>query len=95
MKLSEFSGMGAETCYYEDMPINDEFRIYNAQALGQAVRHFREEAGLTQAELGERVGLHQSYISEIESGKVTEHTRRLIALLKVLGVRLTVGRADW
>lgn len=77
------------------MPINDQFRVYNPRALGEALRHFRQEAGLSQAELARRIGVHQSYLSELEAGKVTEHTERLFALFKVLGVRMVVGKADW
>jgi HTH-type transcriptional regulator/antitoxin HipB len=81
--------------YYLNMEISDQYRIYNAQALGEAVRHYREEAGLTQAELAARVGLRQSYLSELESGHTTEQVQRLVALFKALGVRVIVGKADW
>ena len=77
------------------MRIPEPYRIYNAASLGQAVRHFREEAGLTQAELARQVGLQQSHLSELESGKMTEQTRRLVSLFKALGVRMVVERADW
>jgi transcriptional regulator with XRE-family HTH domain len=77
------------------MPIQEPFRVYNAESLGHAVRHFREQAGLTQTELAERVGIQQYYLSQLETGKVTEQTRRLVALFKTLGVRIVVGKADW
>lgn len=77
------------------MRITDPYRIYNAQSLAQAIKHFRHEAGLTQAELAERIGMRQSHLSELESGKMTEQTQRLIALFKALGVRLVVGKAEW
>jgi transcriptional regulator with XRE-family HTH domain len=77
------------------MSISDPFRIYNPQALGEALRHFRQEQGLSQAELARSIGVHQSYLSELEAGKVTEHTQRLFALFKMLGVRMIVGKADW
>jgi len=77
------------------MSTRDEYLVYNAEGLGLAVRHFREEAGLTQAELAERVGIHRSYIAELEAGQVTEQTRRLVLLLKVVGARITIRRADW
>jgi len=77
------------------MEIVNPYRIYNAQALGEAIRHFREEAGLTQAELAARVGLRQSYISELESGHTTEQVQRLVALFKALDARMVVGKAGW
>ncbi|MGH9917455.1 MAG: helix-turn-helix domain-containing protein [Nitrososphaerales archaeon] len=77
------------------MPSNAQFRIYNPEGLGQAVKHFREVAGLTQAELADRVDIQRSYLAELENGGVTEQTQRLVALFKALGVRITVGEADW
>ena len=77
------------------MSIEKEFRVYNAEGLGEAIRHFREQAGMTQTELAELVGIRQSYLSELENGHLNEQTRRLIALFRALGVRAVVGRADW
>lgn len=86
-----------------DMPTNDRkpdggeqaFRIYTAASLGDAIRHYRSEAGLTQAELAELTGLQRSYLSELESGKETEQLRRTLRVLRNLGVRMTLTRADW
>jgi transcriptional regulator with XRE-family HTH domain len=72
-----------------------EFRVYNAQSLGAAVRHFRQEAGLTQAELAQRVGVHRSYLSDLERGQVTEQVERLVKVLQSVGARITVAPADW
>ena len=77
------------------MGISEPYRIYNPQSLAQALKHFRKESGLTQAELAQRVGMRQSHLSELESGKITEQTQRIIALFKALGVRMVVGKADW
>lgn len=71
------------------------YRIYNADSLGAAIRHFRREAGLTQAELADLTGLGRSYLSELESGKETEQVRRLLRVLRQLGVRMTIEKADW
>jgi HTH-type transcriptional regulator/antitoxin HipB len=76
------------------MPIN-EFKVYKADGLGQAVRAFREQAGLSQSELADRVGIRQSYLSELETGHVNEQLRRLVELYKALGVRIVVEQADW
>jgi transcriptional regulator with XRE-family HTH domain len=38
-------------------------------ALGRAISELRREKGLTQEELAQRVELHESYISFIESGR--------------------------
>jgi HTH-type transcriptional regulator/antitoxin HipB len=71
------------------------FRIYSSDSLGAAIRHYRREAGLSQAELAARIGVHRSYLSDLERGKETEQLRRILHLLKELGVRMTVEQADW
>jgi HTH-type transcriptional regulator / antitoxin HipB len=71
------------------------FRIYTAASVGPAIRSYREEAGLTQQELADMAGLHRSYLSDLEQGKETEQLRRILRLLKLLGVRATLQKADW
>lgn len=71
------------------------FRLYTAASVGPAIRHYREAAGLTQEQLAEMAGLNRSYLSELESGRETEQMRRIIRLLKLLGVRATLQKADW
>ena len=71
------------------------FRVYTAGSLGDAIRHYRTEAGLTQAELAAQTGLQRSYLSELESGKETEQLKRLLRVLRQLGVRMTLDKADW
>jgi DNA-binding XRE family transcriptional regulator len=76
-------------------PIGKPFRIYTASSLGAAIRHYRLEAGLSQAELAERAGLNRTYLSDLEQGKETEQVRRILRVLRQLGVRMTIDRADW
>lgn len=86
-----------------DMPTDDQkepgveqrFRIYMPSSLGNAIRHYRTSAGLTQAELSEIAGLQRSYLSELESGKETEQLKRTFQVLRQLGVRMTLEKADW
>ena len=73
----------------------ETFRIYSAASLGAALRHYRQEAGVSQADLAESMGLDRFYLSNLERGKETEHVRRLLRVLKKLGVRMTLGKADW
>lgn len=93
--MSNNLDMSTWMCYCRDMPTTPSFRVYNAEALGQAVKFFREHAGLTQAELAERVGIQRSYLAELEAGEMTEQTRRLVKLLKAVGARLIVTEAEW
>lgn len=71
------------------------FRIYTPASLGTAIRHYRQEAGLTQAELAERAGLNRTYLSDLEQGKQTEQVKRILRVFRQLGVRMTLGKADW
>jgi len=76
-------------------PPRGPFRIYTPASFGDAIRHYRTEAGLTQAQLAEMAGLQRSYLSELESGKETEQVKRLFRVLRQLGVRMTLDKADW
>lgn len=71
------------------------FRVYTPASLGAAIRHYRHEIGLSQAELAEQTGLHRSYLSALERGRETEQVRRILRVLKQLGVRMSLDRADW
>ncbi len=71
------------------------FRLYGAASIGPAIRHYREEAGLTQEQLAELAGLNRTYLSDLEQGKQSEQTRRILRVLKLLGVRATLEKADW
>ena len=71
------------------------FRIYTPASLGDAIRHYRTEAGLTQAQLAQMAGLGRSYLSELETGKETEQLKRILRVLRQLGVLMTLDEADW
>lgn len=71
------------------------FRVYTPASLGAAIRHYRQEAGLSQAQLAERAGLNRTYLSDLEQGRETEQVKRILRLLKQLGVRMTLEKADW
>lgn len=71
------------------------FRIYTTDSIGQAIRHYRKQAGLSQAELAEQVGVDRTYLSRLEQGHDTEQLRRILAILRQLGVKATLERADW
>jgi HTH-type transcriptional regulator/antitoxin HipB len=71
------------------------FRVYTPASLGEAIRHYRRQAGLTQAELAERAGLNRTYLSALEQGRETEQLKRLLRVLRHLGVRMKLEKADW
>ncbi len=50
---------------------------------------------MTQADLAQVAGLQRSYLSELEAGKETEQLKRVLRILRQLGVRMTLDKADW
>jgi transcriptional regulator with XRE-family HTH domain len=71
------------------------YRVYTGASIGPAIRHYRREAGLTQAELADVVGITSTYLSRLEKGQETEQLRRIVRILKELGVRMTLQHAEW
>lgn len=65
-------------------------------ALGRAISELRREKELTQEELSERVGLHESYISVIESGRRNPTWGTVLRISRGLGVPMIelVQRAE-
>lgn len=65
-----------------------------ARTLGQAVRAQRKVLRLTQAELARHAGVGLAFLYELEMGKPTVRLDKLLAVLEVLGIRVTldVGR---
>lgn len=57
------------------------------RAWGQEVRHRREEIlGLTQVELAEKLGVHQTTVSHIERGVLVPKPELQRVLIRVLGM---------
>ena len=57
--------------------------------IGGQVKILRKQAGLTQAELGEKIGRTAEAISNVETGKSLPSLDTLIATSEALGVPLT------
>jgi transcriptional regulator with XRE-family HTH domain len=53
----------------------------DGETFGAQLRAYRQAAGLTQAALGHRVGIHQSYINRLERGEREPPGRELVARL--------------
>jgi transcriptional regulator with XRE-family HTH domain len=58
------------------------------EAMREELRAERQVRGWSQAELGRRVGLPQTHISGIESGKIVPRFDTLLELVRVLGFEL-------
>lgn len=76
-------------------PSRSAFRVYTPESLGAAIRHYRTEAGPSQVQLAEMSGLNRTYLSNRESGKETVQIRRILRVLRQLGVRMTLDKAEW
>ncbi|MBT3191516.1 MAG: helix-turn-helix transcriptional regulator [Verrucomicrobia bacterium] len=55
--------------------------------LGESVRRYRREAGLSQEYLAELTGLHRTYISDIERGSRNVAILNIVRLAKALKVK--------
>lgn len=60
-----------------------------ANRMGEVVRSFRNEAGLSQEELAARCNLHRTYIGSIERGEKTITIETAQKLTKAFGISLT------
>ncbi|KJR99958.1 MAG: transcriptional regulator [Desulfobulbaceae bacterium BRH_c16a] len=64
--------------------------LVSAKAIGAVLRDMRKQQGLTQKELGRRVGLDQKKVSLIENGNPNIRLDSLLRLLSALGAGITV-----
>ncbi|SCY87201.1 MULTISPECIES: helix-turn-helix transcriptional regulator [unclassified Lysinibacillus] len=58
------------------------------KALGNNIRFFREQAGISQETLSFRAGLHRNYISSLELAQKNPTYTTLLKLSKALNVSL-------
>ncbi|HEU5105229.1 MAG TPA: helix-turn-helix transcriptional regulator [Solirubrobacterales bacterium] len=63
-------------------------RIDPQPGLADAVRAFRRSAGMSQATLGSKAELHETWISHIESGRINPTWGNVRRLAQALGVSL-------
>lgn len=56
--------------------------------LGRIIRDARQQAGMTQEELADELGVTRQYVSQLERGKSSLHVTRLFSSLRLLGIRL-------
>ena len=82
----EFGEVGSES-YNE--ALSQAWEEYNAQVLLDA----RKNAGLTQAELAERIGSNKSYISRVERGLTIPSVATLYRIAAAMGLVVTLQPA--
>ncbi len=65
-------------------------RAYKApvteELIGDRLRQFRKQRGLTQAEVAQKLGINQTLVSQYENGKLRLHGALIAGLAKVLRV---------
>ena len=64
--------------------------LVSSKDLGVLLRNVRKQQGITQAELGRRVGLDQKRVSLLENGNPNCRLDSLFRLLSALGLAMTV-----
>lgn len=60
--------------------------------LGAAIRLERKSMRLSQQELGDLAGTGLNFVSQVERGKETVRFDKLLAVLRVLGLKLVLSR---
>jgi HTH-type transcriptional regulator/antitoxin HipB len=63
-----------------------------ASQIGAIIRRERRNAGLTQAELGKRIGLRQATISKLEAGEPATRVSTLLDALTALGLEIVIDK---
>ncbi len=64
------------------------------EQLGAVVRRERRKRGLTQAELGRKIGLRQATISKLEKGEPATQLRTLLDALTALGLQVIITERE-
>jgi transcriptional regulator with XRE-family HTH domain len=88
--------------YTESMPKVSRFHLppvdFGGETLGQRVERIRKERGFTQVELAANVGIIQSIVSSVESGRRGLSAEMAVRFAQALGVSidelLGPGRRD-
>lgn len=62
----------------------------NPKQVGSLLRRTRKQFGLSQAQLGERAGLRQATISQVETGNPSATLETILAVLSVLDLELRI-----
>ncbi len=69
-----------------------KYRARTTKQLGMAIRRERRRQGLTQAELGRRIGMRQATISRLEGGEPAMQLQTLVEVLSALKLEIIVDQ---
>ncbi|MEI7054769.1 helix-turn-helix transcriptional regulator [Nocardioides sp. CCNWLW239] len=89
----------AISCFYRKITIMGASEMSRARMrapadFGLAIQQARLAGGMTQTDLAAAVGVPQSTVSDVESGKSTIYMRRLLDMMRATGVELTATWED-
>lgn len=70
------------------------FRLQTPRQLGPHLRALRRRQGMSQAQLGERIGVSQSRLARIEGDPSSVSFDQLLDLLHALGTQLVLETDD-
>lgn len=62
--------------------------VASPQALGRLLQQARLAQGLSQQQVAETLGISQSYVSELESGKTSLALLRIFEIMRLTGMKL-------
>jgi transcriptional regulator with XRE-family HTH domain len=62
--------------------------------IGNRIKYYRKDAGLTQEQLAEKSGLHNTYIGQIERGEKNVTVKNIYKIAEALNVPLDVLFSD-
>jgi transcriptional regulator with XRE-family HTH domain len=68
----------------------EEYLVTTARDLGAALKHFRSQAGITQVDAAEAMGIGQPYLSSLEAGKFGSSLTHALRLLRFAGCEVIV-----
>lgn len=69
-----------------------EFSVQNSQQLASHLRSLRKSLGLTQAQLGTRLGIEQARVAKIERNPGSISVDQLLEILAALDTSLLIKR---
>jgi len=61
---------------------------YHRRAVGDKIRTYRNQAGLTQEKLAEKADLHHNFIGEVERGNMETSLTSLLKIAKALKIKV-------
>ena len=68
-------------------------KVDNTEKLGQLIRTRRKQLGVTQKELAMTCGTGLRFIVDLEKGKPTCQTGKMLQIVQVLGLALRLGES--